>query len=107
MFSDRRIRSENLLVGHKELDVSQAPEVSNGKTAQVAEEAGVGDENGDEEVDDQGSGPSGNVVRTEGKVGVLFTQMLQTSAQSRCSFLQEGDRRLAQVLDRRAIGQDE
>lgn len=67
--------SQNLLIGHKEFDVAQAPEVSNGKTAQVTEEAGVGNENGDEEIDDQGSGPSGNVVRTEGEVGVLFVRL--------------------------------
>lgn len=41
----------------------------------MAEEAGVGDKDGDEEVKDQGSGPSGNVVRTEGEVGVLFVRL--------------------------------
>jgi hypothetical protein len=41
----------------------------------VTEEAGVGNEDSDEEVEDQGSGPSGNVVRAESKVGVLLVRL--------------------------------
>ena len=41
----------------------------------MTKEAGVGDEDGNEEVEDQGSGPSGNVVRAESKVWVLLVRL--------------------------------
>jgi hypothetical protein len=41
----------------------------------VTKEAGVGYEDRDEEVENQGSGPSRNVVRTEGEVRVLLVRL--------------------------------
>jgi hypothetical protein len=41
----------------------------------VTKEACIGDENSDEEVEDQGSGPSGNVVGTESEVRVLLVRL--------------------------------
>lgn len=41
----------------------------------MTQEAGVGDENSDEQIENQGSGPSGNVVRAESKVGVLLVRL--------------------------------
>lgn len=38
----------------------------------MTKEAGVGYEDGDEEIENQGSGPSRDVVRAESKVRVLF-----------------------------------
>ena len=67
--------SQDLLVGHQELDIAQAPEVTNGKTTQVSKEAGIGDQNGYEEVEDQGNGPGRDVVRTKSKVRVLLERL--------------------------------
>ena len=41
----------------------------------MTKEAGVGDENSDEEVEDQGSGPGGNVVGTESEIRVLLVRL--------------------------------
>ena len=41
----------------------------------MTKEAGVGYKDSDEEVEDQGSGPSGNVVRAESEVGVLLVRL--------------------------------
>jgi len=41
----------------------------------VTKEAGVGYKDSDEEVEDQGSSPSGNVVRAESEVGVLLVRL--------------------------------
>ena len=41
----------------------------------MTKEAGVGDQNSDEEVENQGSGPSGNVVRAESEIGVLLVRL--------------------------------
>lgn len=41
----------------------------------MTKEAGVGDENSDKEVENQGGGPSGNVVGTESEVGVLLVRL--------------------------------
>lgn len=41
----------------------------------MTKEAGVGYEDGDEEVEDQGSGPGRDVVRAESKVRVLLIRL--------------------------------
>jgi hypothetical protein len=41
----------------------------------VTKKAGVGDEDSDEEVEDQGSGPSGDVVGTQSEIGVLLVRL--------------------------------
>lgn len=67
--------SQDLLVGHQELDIAQAPKVTNSKTTQVSKEASIGDQNGYEEVEDQGNGPGRDVVRTKSKVRVLLERL--------------------------------
>lgn len=41
----------------------------------MAEETGVGYQDGDKEVCDKRSGPGGDVVGTQGEVGVLFVSL--------------------------------
>lgn len=67
--------SQDLLVGHQELDIAQAPQVTNSETTQVSKEAGIGDQNGYKEVEDQGNGPGRDVVRTKSKVRVLLERL--------------------------------
>jgi hypothetical protein len=54
----------------KVLDVAHAANIANTETTQVSQKACVGDQGRDNEDHDQGCGPGGNLVRTNGKVRV-------------------------------------
>lgn len=67
--------SQDLLRRYKELDVTQTPQVAYCASTQVTNEASVGDENGDEQIGDEGCSPGGNTVWSNGEVGIRLVRL--------------------------------